>query len=107
MEIERSYKMADMRHPINPYFDYTTVRDSAMFFGREDELSELYEAGHRLQSISIVGLRHIGKSSIFKYMGLPTVQAEFEQQFHYQLHQRIFILIDLRDYLDKNREDFF
>jgi len=96
-----------MMRPINPYFDYTTVRDPAMFFGREEELSELYEAGHRLQSISIVGLRHIGKSSIFKYMRLPEVQTRFEQQFHYQLHQRIFILIDLRDYLDKNREDFF
>jgi hypothetical protein len=99
--------MTDTTRPINPYFDYTTVRDLAMFFGREDELSELYEAGHRLQSISIVGLRHIGKSSILKYMGLPEVQARFEQRFHYQLHQRIFILIDLRDYLDKNREDFF
>jgi hypothetical protein len=99
--------MADTTRPINPYFDYATVRDSAMFFGREDELSELYEAGHRLQSISIIGLRHVGKSSIFKYMGLSEVQARFEQQFRYNLRQRIFILIDLRDYLDKNREDFF
>src|SRR5215469_13757824 len=40
-------------------------------------------------------------------MGLSEVQVRFEQQFHYQLGQRIFILIDLRDYLDKNREDFF
>ena len=96
--------MADTTRPINPYFDYTIVRDPAMFFGREDELSELYEAGHRLQSISLVGLRHIGKSSIFKYMELPEVQARF---VHDQLHERIFIFIDLRDYLRKNREDFF
>jgi hypothetical protein len=40
-------------------------------------------------------------------MGLPEVQAEFTQQFHYQLHQRIFILIDFGEYLHKNREDFF
>jgi hypothetical protein len=99
--------MTDTTRPINPYFDYTIVRDPAMFFGREDELSELYEAGHRLQSISIVGLRHIGKSSIFKYMGLPEVQERFGQQYHYKLHERIFIFIDLRDYLWKNREDFF
>ena len=99
--------MADTTRPINPYYDHTAVRDPAMFFGREEELSELYEAGHRLQSISIVGQRHIGKSSIFKYMGLPEVQSRFEQRFHYQLCQRIFILIDLRDYLDKKREDFF
>src|SRR5437667_3353724 len=99
--------MADTTRPINPYFDYTTVRNPAMFFGREDELSELYEAGHRLQSISIVGLRHIGKSSIFKYMGLPEVQAKFAHQFRYQLQQRIFILIDLREYLHKKRDDFF
>ncbi len=99
--------MADTTRPINPYYDYTAVRDPAMVFGREDELSELYEASHRLQSISIVGLRHIGKSSLFKHMGLPEVQAKFARRYPYQLSQRIFILIDLRDYLDKNREDFF
>ena len=99
--------MADTTRPINPYYDYTAVRDPAMFFGREDELSELYEAAHRFQSISIVGLRHIGKSSICKHMGSPELQAMFAQRFHYHLSQRIFILIDLRDYLNKNREDFF
>jgi hypothetical protein len=100
--------MTDKIRPAhNPYFDYTTVRDPAMFFGRDEELGELYEASNRLQSISIVGLRHIGKSSIFRYMISPQVQEKLAERFGYDLHNHIFVLIDLREYLHKNREDFF
>jgi len=87
----------------NPYYDYDAVRDLSMFFGRQDELRVLYNAIDKRQCFSIVGSRHIGKSSLLKYLGVP----ELQECYGYKLHDRIFILTDWREYLKKTREDFF
>ncbi len=87
----------------NPFYDYTTVRDPAMFFGRNEQLRDLYEACEKQQCISIVGSRHIGKSSILRYLSSPEIQRRFD----YHPGKNLFILIDLHDYLSKTRDDFF
>src|SRR6266516_3405787 len=89
--------------PSNPYYDYDAVRDLSMFFGRQDELRILYDAIDKRQCFSIVGSRHIGKSSLLKFLGVP----ELQQRYGYDLHDRLFILTDWREYLQKTREDFF
>jgi AAA-like domain len=87
----------------NPYYDYDAVRDPSMFFGRQHELRMLYNAIEKRQCFSIVGSRHIGKSSLLKFLA----NKELQQRYGYDLHDRIFILTDWREYLQKTREDFF
>jgi AAA+ ATPase superfamily predicted ATPase len=87
----------------NPYYDYDAVRDETMFFGRHHELRMLYNAIEKRQCFSIVGSRHIGKSSLLKFLAHPDVQ----RAHGYDLQDRIFVLTDWREYLQKTREDFF
>jgi AAA-like domain len=87
----------------NPYYDYDTVRDPSMFFGRKHELKMLFNAIEKRQCFSIVGSRHIGKSSLLKFLA----NREIQQRYGYNLHDRIFILTDWREYPQKTREDFF
>jgi len=87
----------------NPYYDYDAVRDPSMFFGRRHELRMLFNAIEKRQCFSIVGSRHIGKSSLLKFLANRGLQ----QQCGYNLHDRIFILTDWREYPQKTREDFF
>ncbi len=87
----------------NPYYDYTAVRDLSMLFGREYELRVLFNAIDKRQCLSIVGTRRIGKSSVLKHLGAKEVQ----HRYGYNLDDRIFILLDAGDYLQKTREDFF
>lgn len=91
--------------PFNPYFDHDAVRDLSMFFGRQRELHLLYEAIAKHQSVSIVGGRHIGKSSLLQFLGVPDLQQR--SGFSLQLQKHMFILTDWRAYLQKKREDFF
>jgi hypothetical protein len=87
----------------NPYYDYDAVRDASMFFGRRHELRMLFNAIEKRQCFSIVGSRHIGKSSLLKFLAIKEIQ----QRYGYDLHDRIFILTDWREYPQKTREDFF
>ncbi|HLI89693.1 MAG TPA: AAA-like domain-containing protein [Ktedonobacteraceae bacterium] len=89
--------------PANPYYNRDAVRDLSMFFGRQDELRILYNAIDKRQCFSIVGSRHIGKSSLLQFLGEP----ELQQRYGYDLHDRIFILTDCREFLQRTREDFF
>jgi hypothetical protein len=95
--------MPDIGKPPNPYYDTVSVRDLDMLFGREDELQEIYELSKKQQSISIVGLPNIGKSSILHHIG----ERELQERLEYNLEHHTFVLLDLRDYLQKTPDDFF
>jgi hypothetical protein len=87
----------------NPYFAKAKLHDPEMFFGRQDLLRRVYETVTHRQSVSILGPRGIGKSSFLWYASLPDVQT----QFPFDLSRHIFVLLDLRNYLNKTCEDFF
>lgn len=89
--------------PSNPYYDMAAVRDPAMFFGRKHLLRRLYAAIAHRQCVSLVGPRHIGKSSILHCMCFPIIQEQFEED----LSRHIFIFLDLREYRNKSADDFF
>ena len=89
--------------PLNPYFNLAIIRSPEMFFGRTHLLRRFYETIFNRQSISLLGPRHIGKSSFLWYAALPEVRARFP----YDLSRHIFVLLDLREYLQKTSEDFF
>ena len=87
----------------NPYYSTSTLHNTKMLFGRILLLRRIYSALANRQSISLVGLRHMGKSSLLHCLRQP----EMLEQFEYDFSHYIFVLIDLREYLDKKSEDFF
>lgn len=74
-----------------------------MFFGRTTLLRHLYESVAYRQSVSIIGPRCIGKSSLLWYASLPEVQ----ERFAFDFKRFIFVFLDLREYLTKTSGDFF
>ena len=87
----------------NPYYSTSVLRNTDMLFGRILLLRRIYSALANRQSISLVGSRHMGKSSLLHCLRQP----ELQKQFEYDFSRYIFVLIDLREYRDKNSEDFF
>src|SRR4029079_12947047 len=63
----------------NPYLNRVAIKDPAQFFGRAREVSKIFSrlAASRPQSISVVGERRIGKSSLLCYINHPQVRARF------------------------------
>src|SRR6185503_10123771 len=57
----------------NPFFHRGPVRDRAYFFGREYETSQVLSLLGNGQSISLVGQRRIGKTSLFFHLTNPEV----------------------------------
>jgi Novel STAND NTPase 2 len=87
----------------NPYFNLTAIRKPDMFFGRINLFRHFYAAIANRQSVSLVGLRRIGKTSFL----LRASQSEMQERFEFDLSHHIFAYLDLREYLHKNCEDFF
>src|SRR2546423_13166768 len=63
--------------PPNPYLNRVAIKDPAQFFGRTREVSKIFSriGASRPQSISVVGERRIGKSSLLHYVNNPEVRA--------------------------------
>lgn len=63
-----------MQRPLNPYVSRGPVRLPEMFFGRTDQLTEIAAFMRGNQSISIVGPRKIGKTSLLFHLMRPAVR---------------------------------
>ncbi len=87
----------------NPYQNLTALRRADMFFGRGALLRRLYSGVANQQCLSLVGPRHIGKSSVLTCMLLPEIQKQFE----YDLNKHLFVSLDLRKYRKQTSEFFF
>jgi hypothetical protein len=59
----------------NPYFHRGPIRDSKFFFGRTAETQEVLSCVSRKQSVSVVGPRRIGKTSLLFHLADPRVKA--------------------------------
>jgi serine/threonine-protein kinase len=61
---------------MNPYLNRVMIQDPKHFFGRRAEVRRILArlGADRPQSISVVGERRIGKSSLLKYLTCPEVQ---------------------------------
>jgi eukaryotic-like serine/threonine-protein kinase len=64
---------------MNPYLNRVMIQDQQSFFGRRRELSRIFSriGVERPQSVSLVGERRIGKSSLLYQVSLPEVQSRF------------------------------
>jgi tRNA A-37 threonylcarbamoyl transferase component Bud32 len=67
-----------MSDPSNPYLSRGPVRSQEMFFGRACELREIANFLKGNQSVSIVGPRKIGKTSLLFHLMRPRISEELE-----------------------------
>jgi hypothetical protein len=61
----------------NPFFHRGAIRRAEEFQGREAEISQILALCRNGQSVSIVGPRRIGKSSLLLHLCRPAVQSQF------------------------------
>lgn len=77
----------------NPFFHRGAIRRAADFFGRESELAEILTLLRNGQSVSVIGPRRIGKSSLLLHLGRDQVR----EPFGLQPPNAIFVLIDCQE----------
>jgi AAA+ ATPase superfamily predicted ATPase len=87
----------------NPYCSLTAIRNPDMFFGRQILLRRIYEILINRQSVSLIGPRGIGKSSLLYCACLPEMKARFP----FDLSRHVFVLLDLREHIYESSEEFF
>ena len=65
--------------PRNPYLNRVAIKDPEQFFGRAREVSKIFSriGASRPQSISVVGERRIGKSSLLNFINHPEVRQRY------------------------------
>src|SRR5438093_1134442 len=64
--------------PNNPFVTSTALRTQQLFFGRQDEIRQLFAAVTATppQSYAVVGLRRCGKSSLLRALARPDIQQQ-------------------------------
>ncbi len=79
---------------VNPYLNRVAIRDHSQFFGRRKEVSRIFSriGASRPQSISVVGDRRIGKSSLLQYLLTPEIQ----RQHLARPEEYVFVFFDLQ-----------
>ncbi len=89
----------------NPYLNRVAIRDVNQFYGRRKEIARIFSriGASRPQSVSIVGERRIGKSSLLNYLYAPEIRAQqLDSSTNY-----IFVFMDLQQKRYSSIESFF
>ena len=92
-----------MINPINPYLNRTAIKDDRGFVGRQRELATIFsriDAGEP-QSVSIVGERRIGKSSLLRAL------LRRRQSFLRRPDEFAFAYVDLHEKVHGDVSHFF
>lgn len=91
--------------PRNPYLNRVAIKDPAQFFGRSREVSKIFSriTASRPQSISVVGERRIGKSSLLYYINHSQVRSRFLDR----VENYVFAFIDLQQKRRLTPPEFF
>lgn len=79
----------------NPYMNRVMIRENMDFFGRKKQITKIYSriGSARPQSVSIVGERRIGKSSLLNFIYNPMNRRKFLKE----PDKYIFIFVDFQE----------
>jgi len=86
------------RQPENPFFHRGAVRDPRYFFGRTTEIRRILALVRRGQSVSVVGPRRIGKTSLLFHLSNPETAA-----MHGLGENQVFVYVDCQVLSDLDR----
>lgn len=88
----------------NPYLNRVMIRNPRDFFGRQREIGRVYarlDAAHP-QSISVVGDRRIGKSSLLHYLYLRRNRKRYMTNYE----KAVFVYLDLQRDIVRDADGF-
>jgi len=90
---------------VNPYLDRVSIRDVSRFYGRQREVARIFSriGAARPQSVSVVGERRIGKSSLINYISFPEIRRKMLPD----PDNYVFIKMDLQERRNISLEEFF
>jgi Cdc6-like AAA superfamily ATPase len=90
---------------MNPFLNRVMIQDPRHFHGRRRELSRIFSriSVERPQSVSVVGERRIGKSSLLYQLALPEVQRRFLPD----LSPLVVVFLDFQQLRNISLQDFF
>ncbi len=77
----------------NPFFHRGAIRRASFFHGRHNEVEQILGLLRNGQSVSLIGPRRIGKSSILLHLCRPAVR----EQFRLQPPQVLFVMLDCQE----------
>ncbi len=78
---------------INPYSSRKMITKADAFYGRQQELQQVYGQLQNAQSVSIIGPRRIGKSSLLYCLALPDIQKRAGAADYFP--KTVFVYVDL------------
>lgn len=87
----------------NPFFHRGAIRHHDDFIGRESEIAQILGLLRNGQSVSLIGPRRIGKSSLLLQLGNPFIR----RQYNLDPGQAINILIDCQELADSPPEEVY
>ncbi|MBN2432463.1 MAG: protein kinase [Acidobacteria bacterium] len=90
---------------LNPYLDRVSIRDVSRFYGRQREAARIFSriGAARPQSVSVVGERRIGKSSLLNHISFPEIRRKMLPD----PENYVFIKMDLQERRNISLEEFF
>ncbi len=96
---------AEEGEAMNPYLNRVMIQDPKQFHGRRSEVRRILSriGAERPQSVSLVGDRRIGKSSLLFYLTFPDAQAPHVQN----VASLITVFLDFQQLRNITLEDFF
>jgi serine/threonine-protein kinase len=106
MEIPKSKKSEGLSHGLqNPYMNRVMIQDIDEFYGRNNEIEKIYSriGSSRPQSISIVGERRIGKSSLLNFINHPLNRSKYLKN----PDEYVFVFIDFQERRGIQIREFF
>ena len=89
----------------NPYLNRNMIRDRRFFYGRKKEIATIYSriGAGRPQSVSIVGERRIGKSSLLHFINESGNRLSYLKESA----SYIFIFMDFQEKRRSSAQEFF
>ncbi|MFQ6040270.1 MAG: hypothetical protein ACE5PV_05390 [Candidatus Poribacteria bacterium] len=89
---------------MNPYLNRVMIRDPGDFYGRKREVARLYARinAPRPQSVSVIGERRIGKSSLLWFIAHP----ENRDKYLDEPEKVMLLFLDFQENRDMKVEDF-
>jgi hypothetical protein len=78
----------------NPFYHRGAIRHPELFHGRKSEINQILELLRNGQSVSLIGPRRIGKSSMLLHLARPQVHAAFDLA----PPAALFVLLDCQEF---------
>jgi len=87
----------------NPFYHRGALRQADFFYGRQTEITQVLGLLRNGQSVSLIGPRRIGKSSLLIHL----VRPEIREPMQLGPNQALFVLLDCQEFGGSPPEELY